>query len=112
MKSEKGEFLIGIITVFVIAIILGIFILLGLSIKEVIDYGTKDGQVIDKKYHAAYTSHTYSGKIMIPQYHPENYQIKIQKEIAGENKSIWISVDSITYHELNIGDYYPTKLEE
>lgn len=112
MKSEKGEFLIGIITVFVIAIILGIFILLGLSIKEEIDYGTKEGQVIDKKYHHAYTTYTYSGKIMIPQYHPENWQIKIQKEIEGENKSIWISVDSITYHELNIDDYYPKELEE
>lgn len=112
MKSEKGEILIGIITVFVIVMILGIFILLGLSIKEEIDYGTKEGMVIDKQYHSAYTTYVHSEKVRIPQYHPESWQIKIQKEIAGENKSIWISVDNTTYHQLNIGDYYPKEMEE
>lgn len=112
MKNEKGEILAGIIIVFTIVIILGIFILLALAIKEDIDYGTKEGTVIDKQYHAAYTTYTYSRKIAIPQYHPENWQIKIQKEIAGENKSIWISVDNITYHQVNIGDYYPKEMEE
>lgn len=112
MESEKGEILTGIITVFVIIIILGIFILLGLCIKEEIDYGTKEGKVIDMQYHSAYTTYTYSGKIRIPQYNPERWEIKIQKEIEGKIKSIWVSVDNITYHQLNIGDYYPKELEE
>ncbi len=111
MKSEKGEVLAVIITGFVIIVILGISILLGCCIKQEIDYGTKEGIVIDKQYHSAYSTYSYSKEIVIPQYHPENWQIKIQKEIAGENKSIWISVDSITYHQLNIGDYYPKEME-
>ena len=74
--------------------------------KEEEAYGSKQGQIIDKSYHAAYTFMIYPGNVMIPQHHPASYRIRIQKDIDGELKSIWIDVDEKTYHEINIGDYY------
>ena len=50
--------------------------------------GSKQGQIIDKDYYAAYTSVIYSGRVMIPQYHPASYRVRIQKDIDGELKSI------------------------
>lgn len=105
MKSERG-----IIEIFVIGIVIILFVMLfgalGIAIKEEIDYGVKEGQVVDKKYHSAYTTMIPNGKIMIPQYHPESYEIQIQKEIDGEIKRIWETIDEYTYHNTNIGDYY------
>ena len=105
MKSEKG-----IIEIFVIGIVVILFVILftaiGMIIKEEKDYGVKEGQVIDKNYHSAYTTMMSCGKSLIPQYHPEQYQIKIQKEIDGKIKSIWVTVDRDTYHKINVGDYY------
>lgn len=46
------------------------------------------------------------GKIMVPQHYPESYRLKIQKEIDGKDKSIWVAVDRDTYHKINVGDYY------
>lgn len=105
MKSEKG-----IIEIFVIGIVVILFVILftaiGMIIKEEKDYGVKEGQVIDKDYHSAYTTMMSCGKSLIPQYYPEQYQIKIQKEIDGKIKSIWVTVDRDTYHKINVGDYY------
>ena len=105
MKSEKG-----IIEIFVIGIVIILFIILftaiGRMIKEEKDYGIKEGQVIDKKYHSAYTTMMSCGKSLIPQYHPESYRIQIQKEIDGKIKSVWVTVDKDTYHNINVGDYY------
>lgn len=105
MKSEKG-----IIEIFVIGIVIILFIILftaiGIMIKEEKDYGIKEGQVIDKKYHSAYTTMMSCGKSLIPQYHPESYRIQIQKEIDGKIKSVWVTVDKDTYHNINVGDYY------
>ena len=107
MKLEKGSileiFVIGIVALMII----GIFTVIFIEIKQDIEYGIKKGQVIDKSYQAAYTTMQYnSNSIAIPQYHPERYQIEIQKEIEGKTKSIWISVDKDTYHSINVGDYY------
>lgn len=105
MKSEKG-----IIEIFVIGIVVILFIILcsviWITIKEEKDYGIKEGQVIDKKYHSAYTTMMSCGKSLIPQYHPESYRIQIQKEIDGKIKSVWVTVDKDTYHNINVGDYY------
>ena len=95
----------GFISVLSCIIILFVVVIL-FQIKSEEEYGPKQGQIIDKNYHAAYTSIVYSGKVMIPTYHPASYRICIQKDINGELKSIWIDVDSDTYRELNIGDYY------
>lgn len=103
MKSEKGVILlIGII----ITLLIILFTAIGMSIKEEIDYGIKEGQVIDKKYSSSYTTMMFCGKVMTPQYHSESYRIQIQKEIDGTVKTMWITVDEDTYHNINIGDYY------
>lgn len=105
MKSEKG-----VIEIFLIGIIIIIFVMLfgilGIAIKEEIDYGVKEGQVVDKNYHSAYMTMIHSGKVTIPQYHPESYRIQIQKEIDGKIKSVWVTVDKDTYNSINVGDYY------
>ena len=105
MKSEKG-----VIEIFLIGIIIIIFVMLfgilGIAIKEEIDYGVKEGQVVDKDYRSAYTTMMSCGKSLIPQYYPESYRIQIQKEINGKIKSIWVTVDRDTYHKINVGDYY------
>ena len=107
-KSERGfiEVLSVIIIVVVILILIWIGSALYTMMKEEEAYGSKQGQIIDKDYHSAYTSMIYSGRVIIPQYHPASYRIRIQKDIDGELKSIWIDVDEKTYHEINIGDYY------
>jgi hypothetical protein len=105
MKSEKG-----LIEIFVIGIVVIIFVVLftaiGMMIKEEMDYGVKEGQVIDKHYSSAYTTMVPCGKIMVPRHHPESYRIQIQKEIDGKVKSIWVTVDRDTYHKINVGDHY------
>lgn len=105
MKSEKGVIEIFIIGIVIILLII-LFTAIGMAIKEENDYGIKEGQVIDKDYRSAYTTMMSCGKSLIPQYHPESYRIQIQKEIDGKIKSIWVTVDRDTYHNINIGDYY------
>lgn len=107
MKNEDGGILAIVITIVTILIILGVFILIADVIKNDINYGIKEGIVIDKRYYVAYTTTMTTGKVIIPQYHPANWKIKIQKEVNGETKEIWIDVDETTYHQLNINDYYP-----
>ena len=107
-KSEHG--FVEVLSIIIIMVVILILTLTGSTlytmIKEEEAYGSKQGQIIDKSYHAAYTSMIYSGRVMIPQHHPASYRIRIQKDIDGELKSIWIDVDEKTYHEINIGDYY------
>lgn len=105
MKSEKGVIEIFVIGITVILLII-LFTVIGMEIKEENDYGIKEGQVINKEYHSAYTTMMRSGKILMPQHHPERYQIQIQKEINSKVKSIWVTVDKDTYHKINVGDYY------
>lgn len=107
-KSERGfvEILSIIVIMVAILILMLTSSILYTMIKEEEVYGSKQGQIIDKSYHAAYTSMIYSGRVIIPQYHPASYRIRIQKDIDGKLKSIWIDVDEKTYHEINIGDYY------
>lgn len=107
-KSERG--FVEVLSIIIIMVVILILTLTGSAlytmIKEEEVYGSKQGQIIDKSYHAAYTSMIYSGRVIIPQYHPASYRIRIQKDIDGKLKSIWIDVDEKTYHEINIGDYY------
>lgn len=107
-KSERG--FVEVLSIIIIMVVILILTLTGSAlytmIKEEEAYGSKQGQIIDKSYHAAYTSMIYSGRVVIPQHHPASYKIRIQKDIDGELKSIWIDVDEKTYHEINIGDYY------
>ena len=106
--------IMGIMMVIIIGIFAMIIIAIGSAIYSDIDYGVKEGIIIDKQYNREFTTTTYtttySGdtQIIIPvqQYHPESYTIKIQKEEGQEVKEIWINVTPSEYEKLNIGDYY------
>lgn len=110
MKSEKGEVLEIFLILFLVAII-ALAIMCCVYIvemtKEESEFGIKEGVVIDKDYNGGYTTMIYAGKVIVPQYHPASWKIKIQKEVKEENKTLWIEVDETTYHSLNIGDFYP-----
>ncbi len=109
MKKRENGF-VGVLTcivmLFVVLILFFVFVTIINQIKNEEEYGVKQGEVVDKKYSSGYYSYVYTGKISIPTYHPASYRICIQKNINGELKSIWIDVDSDTYRELNIGEYY------
>lgn len=106
MKNEKREIIATLITAITIIIIIFIFTVIGIIIKNDIEYGTREGIIVDKNYTAAYTIMKSTGNRTFPQYYPEKYRIEIQKEVKGKEKSIWINVDQTTYHNINVGDYY------
>lgn len=106
MKNEKGEILEVLMVAIAVIIIIFVFVAIGIKIKNDIGYGKKEGVVIDKNYTSAYTTMMSCGKSLIPQYHPERYSIKIQKEVEGKNKSIWININQATYQNIDIGEYY------
>ena len=103
-----------VIISFTIILIIVIFGTIGYSIYTNIDYGAKQGIIVDKKYNGAYTYTEYStsyignSTIQIPQqrYVPEMYQIKIQKTEGEKTKSIWIEVTAEEYNNLKISDNY------
>lgn len=108
---DKEDILIKII--FAIPLIIFIIILI-VVIYTYADYGTKEGTIIDKSYHQAYTTTEYTtsninnSTIRIPQqiYHPETYNIKIQKQDGAKLKECWIQITALEYEKYKIGDYY------
>lgn len=103
-----------VIIAFSTIIVMMVFGIICYSIYEHVDYGTRQGIIVDKKYNSAYTYTTYDTSrignttIQIPrqQYVPERYQIKIQKTENSKTKSIWIEVTAEEYSTLKIGDSY------
>ena len=103
-----------VIIIFTIIILISIFAFIGIYIYNYIDYGKKEGTIVDKSYQAAYTTVIYttvsSGgtttSIPVSQYYPESFNIKIQKEEGNKRKEIWIQVPENEYKDLKIGDYY------
>ena len=115
MKNEKGFITVFLIIVLV-ALIIFMISLIGIAIYENIDYGEKEGTIIDKYYRGSYVTTTYvtSGKIIIPNtmYHPESWNFKLQKEVDGEEKTITIEVTEELYNKYNIGDYFKESEEK
>lgn len=110
---DKWVSIIIPITILIIIVIFGFII--G-TCANYVSYGVKEGTVVDKSYHAAYTTTTYqtmrigntSTSIPVPQYHSESYQIKIQKEEGSKLKECWIEITAAEYEKVKIGDYYGT----
>ena len=94
MKSEKGEVGIYIIITVAIITVVTTMALIITHISNNINYGTKQGTIVDKRYNAPYTTYITSnvGKstIRTPRYYPETYSIKIQKNDNGKIKECWI----------------------
>ena len=110
MKSEKGEVCTYIIVaVTALILIATIAVVIG-SISNNISYGTKQGAIVDKRYSAPYTTYITSNvgnsTIRTPQYYPETYSIKIQKNDNGKVKECWIDIPAHEYEKYKIGDFY------
>ena len=107
----------GIVAIVVTVIMIIAGIILGIelySLASSMDYGIKQGIVIDKNYSSAhtYTSYTTSyvgnGTIRIPyqEYVDEMYRIRIEKVEDGKTKNTWFEVTAEEYNNLQIGDRY------
>ena len=74
-----------------------------------------EGVVVDKSYSPAYTTtHTvHKGEqvFVIPEYHAASYSIKLEGEKDGETVTYWRSVTEQEYHQMGIGDRYPSSKE-
>ena len=67
-----------------------------------VTFGVNEGIVVNKYYRHGYNTHT--GKTSF--YHPESYNITLQKEIDGKIRTKTISVPKQKYNEIEINDYY------
>lgn len=65
--------------------------------------GIKEGTIYDKDYDPAYTTYIHSGKVMVPQYHSESWQLYFKDENGNKN---WVDVDETTYSQYDVGDYW------
>lgn len=96
----------GFIEILAILLIIFVFTMIGYMIYKDINFGPKQGIVIDKRYNSSWvsysTSHANSSTINFPIVHPESWSIKIKKN----NKEIWIDIDQNEYKEIEIGDCY------
>lgn len=107
----------GIIAIVVTVIMIIASVILGIGLSSLassMNYGAKQGIVIDKDYSSAhtYTSYTTSyvgnSTIRIPhqEYVNEQYRIRIEKTEDGKTKNTWFEVTSEEYNNLQIGDRY------
>ena len=89
-----------------ILFIIFVVALIGISIYQNVSFGTKQGIVVDKQYHAPWisynTSYVNGNHISIPVTHPQSWSIKIKKD----DKELWIDVSENEYNNLSIGDCY------
>lgn len=69
-----------------------------------------EGVVVDKRYHAAYTTTTYTGsknnRIAIPKHHPERYVFTIEGDKEGRTVQYTFDVTETQYEQYSIGDYF------
>lgn len=69
-----------------------------------------EGIVVDKRYHAPYTTTTYTGsennRIAIPKYHPERYVFTIEGDKDGKTVQYTFDVTATQYEQYSIGDYF------
>lgn len=95
----------SILMIAILIVIIGVTAIFSILINN-INYGDYEGIVVDKQYIAPYVTMIRSGNMTIPYTQPAHYRIKIQKEIDGTIKSVWLNVDAYIYNNIGIGDYY------
>lgn len=71
-----------------IFIIYGIYVLIrriSIMIRtKKVKYYNVVGKVVDKEYISGYTSFTMSGRVVVPSYHPEEYNVYVQYKDVSE----------------------------
>lgn len=111
-KREKALVIAGVGSIIIItSIIIGAFIC---SAAYQVSYGERVGKIIDKQYVSGYsytettTSHIGDDTIRIPttKYKEAQYLLKLEKEVDGKKKHIWIEVPESEYEKYKKGDFY------
>lgn len=111
MKDKIITIVVSIIIALIITIVSGMFIY---SIVEQVSYGEHVGKIVDKQYSAGYsytettTSYIGNDTIRIPttKYREAQYLLKLEKEVDGKKKNIWIEVPESEYQKYQIGYFY------
>ncbi|HES9049744.1 TPA: hypothetical protein VPG36_001011 [Streptococcus pyogenes] len=67
------------------------------------------GIVIDKYIDHSYVTYIYTGKAMIPVFHPEEYLIKIKGEIDNKETKETFSLKKSEWENIKIGDVYEVR---
>lgn len=62
------------------------------------------GEVIEKYERKAYTTFVYSGKTLVPHYHPRTWNIRIKGMYRGEERTEKYSVTEEYYDQVKVGD--------
>lgn len=70
-----------------------------------------EGKIVDKHYHAAYTTTTHrttanGDSVTVPKYVPERYIFTIEGEKNGDTVKYTFDVTAEEFHEYSIGDYF------
>lgn len=66
--------------------------------------GPTTGTVHDKSYHGSYVYFISTGKVMMPEFVPAEWQLDLY---ASDTDHGWVEVDQTTYDAYQIGDHYP-----
>lgn len=112
MEIEQKIMTIGIVILIIIGVLLVGTVIY--SMIEQFNYDERVGIIVDKQYNAAYsyteitTSHIGNDTIRIPttKYREAQYLLKLEKEIDGKKKNIWIEVPENEYEKYKRGDFY------
>lgn len=107
MKKNGWTTTETMVAICITAILIGIAAQVFVEIRQ---RALKEGVVVSKQYHPAYTTTTYSqvGEIQVPitATHPERYTVTIRGETPeGKLMTRTINVDSITYHNTTNGQW-------
>lgn len=98
---------LGIVATIAALIILVVALVCGISNAN---NRITEGVVVDKRYHAAYTTTTYTGskdnRIAIPKHHPERYVFTIEGNKDGKTVQYTFDVTETQYEQYSIGDYF------
>lgn len=67
------------------------------------------GEVVEKYERKAYTTFVYSGKTLVPVYHPRTWNIRIKGSYKGEERTEIYSVTEDYYDQVKVGDVLDVK---
>lgn len=96
----------------IVATIAALIILAVALVCDISDANNRiiEGVVVDKQYHAAYTTTTYTGtskaRMAVPKYHPERYVFTIEGDKEGKTVQYTFDVTETQYEQYSIGDYF------
>lgn len=98
MMNVACWLIIGAVVVFVIAIICSA---IGCSGAR----PAPQGEVVGKVYRPPYDSMILVGKVLVPQHHPEQFELIIQRDgTEADDQRFVVYVDSAQYNSIKVGE--------